>query len=233
MRHELHDHIADAFERCECAENAPAAIQGSGQTLGVDRHRRLLVQPDPVFRRALKLLAALIEGFQTDGADTAALMLDGDRIKRSCHTRPTARLTLERFQRDQTSAELAPFPLAANTGQNHLNDVASGFRRIAGCPGADRMIYPPAWPPVRIVAGQMQRGLIPANAEGLANTIGGDDRPFLLGKTRCKQLEKFVVFVPRKRSIRRIELGNPVSVLSPLQFLRDLPRPLDRRGKVG
>ena len=50
-----------------------------GQGLGIDVEIRLLVQPDEVEGRRLELSAALVVGFEADGAGAAGDVLDCDR----------------------------------------------------------------------------------------------------------------------------------------------------------
>ena len=77
---------------------------------------------------------------------------------------------MRRLPGNEPGAELADRP-----EQAALDDVARRLGGIAGRPGIDRMREAAAFPPLRVLAGQMQRQLVAAGAPGLADPVGGHE----------------------------------------------------------
>jgi len=165
----------------------------------------------------LELLTALIVAFEAEKACPAAFVLDGDGVDRVSNATAARGLSNETVARNEPRTECIDWPK-----KTELDDIAGGFRCVAGCPPINRLGEPPAFPPIGIITRQMQGCLVAARAPGLPDTVRSH-KGALGDVWTCPKPEELHVLgveFAAERPIVRIHIEDAAALLTPFRLLQ-------------
>ena len=90
--------------------------------------------------------------------------------------------------------------------QCFLNNVARRLVGLAGGPGADRLIEPAPFPPVRVDPGQVARGLVSTPTQRLAYPVRGHEAAFAKGPPSSEEFQVLLIQRPRVDGAALVEV---------------------------
>ena len=173
------------------------AVDGQQADLAFLVHvlRAFLVGPEDVELEALEDDAALLVGAQPDFRLAAALVGDGRALDGALDVR-AGHDAGDLVARDQAGADV--LGLVGRAAQHlQLKNVPGGFVRVAAHQRADGPGESLAFPPVRVVAGQVV-GQFGAEALGLADPVAGHEDALVVRRAVAEESQVPRVLVPRQ-----------------------------------
>src|SRR3984893_9685334 len=105
--------------------------------------------------------------------------------------------------------------------QGELHDVARGFASVASGPHINGPIEASALPPRGIISREIHGSFVSSNTPSLSHSVGSDGCPLHVGSTRLEEGDVLGVELAPQRSFIGIDVGDAVSVASPLRFRQD------------
>src|ERR1700694_1291352 len=102
--------------------------------------------------------------------------------------------------------------------QGELHDVARGFASVASGPHINGPIEASALPPRGIISREMHGSFVSSNTPSLTHSVGRNGCPFHVSSTCLKEGDVLRVQLAPQRAFIGIDVGDAVSVASPLRF---------------